>query len=82
MSVFEIICGVILMLAAVVIIILTMTQESKGKGLSGAIMGEGGQMEAGRASGKDAKMALYTRYVGIAFVAVTILVSVLSARLG
>lgn len=82
MSVFEIVCGVILMLAAVLIIYLTMTQESRGRGLSGAITGESSQMEAGRARGEDAKKALYTRYVGIAFVVVTILVSVLSARLG
>lgn len=82
MSVFEIICGAVLILSALVIIYLTLTQESKGKGLSGALTGESSQMEAGRARGEDAKKALYTRYVGIAFVAVTVLVSVLSARLG
>lgn len=82
MSVFEMICGGVLMLAALAIIFLTMTQEPKGRGLSGAIMGEGGQMEAGRTRSTDAKKALYTKYVGIAFIAVTILVSVLSARMG
>ena len=82
MSVFEIICGVVLIVAALCIIVLTMAQESKGRGLSGATMGEGGQMEAGRSRGIDARMAQWTKIAGVAFVAVTILVSVLSARLG
>lgn len=82
MGAFEIICGVVLMAAALVIIVLTMAQESKGRGLSGAIMGEGGQMEAGRTRSKDARMALCTKVAGVVFIVVTILVSVISARLG
>ena len=82
MSVFEIICGAVLILSALGIIYLTLTQESRGKGLSGAITGESSQMEAGRANSRDAKKALYTKYVGIVFIVITILVSVLSARLG
>lgn len=82
MSVIEIISGCILILAALVIIFLTLAQESKGKGLSGAIMGEGGMMEAGRTRAKDAKMAKFTKIAGIVFVIVIILVSVLSVITG
>ena len=83
MSVVEIICGVILMVAAVAIIILTLSQESKGRGLSGAIMGgDAGMMDAGRARGKDVQMAKATKICGIVFVLVTIVVSMFSAKIG
>lgn len=78
MSIMEIICGVLLVLAAVFIVFLTLSQESKGRGLSGAIMGEGGMMEAGRTRAKDAKMAKATKIVGIIFFVVMVAVSILS----
>ena len=78
MTVVEIICGVVLMLVAVAIILLTLAQESKGKGLSGAIMGDGGMMEAGRTRGRDVKMAKATRILGVVFLVVVVLVSVFS----
>ena len=78
MSVIEIVCGVVLMLVAVAIIYLTLAQESKGKGLSGAIMGEGGMMEAGRTRRKDVKLAKATRILGAVFLVVIVLVSIVS----
>ena len=78
MSVIEIVCGVVLMLVAVAIIYLTLAQESKGKGLSGAIMGEGGMMEAGRTRRKDVKLARATRILGAVFLVVIVLVSIVS----
>lgn len=78
MSIIEIISGVVLILAAIVIVALTLAQESKGRGLSGAIAGEGGMMEAGRTRAKDVKLAKYTKIVGIVFFVVMIAVSVLS----
>ena len=78
MSVIEIVCGVVLMLVAVAIIFLTLTQESKGRGLSGAIMGEGGMMEAGRTRRKDVKLARATRILGAVFLVVIVLVSIVS----
>ena len=78
MSVIEIVCGVVLMFVAVAIIYLTLAQESKGKGLPGAIMGEGGMMEAGRTRRKDAKLAKATRILGVVFLVVILLVSVIS----
>lgn len=78
MSVIEIVCGVVLMLVAVAIIFLTLAQESKGRGLSGAIMGEGGMMEAGRTRRKDVKLARATRILGALFLVVIVLVSIVS----
>ncbi|MBU3805827.1 MAG: preprotein translocase subunit SecG [Candidatus Fournierella pullistercoris] len=78
MSIIEIISGVVLILAAIAIILLTLAQESKGRGLSGAIMGEGGMMEAGRTRGRDVKLAQATRVVSIVFFLVVIAVSILS----
>ena len=78
MSVIEIVCGVVLMLVAVAIIFLTLAQESNGRGLSGAIMGEGGMMEAGRTRRKDVKLARATRILGAVFLVVIVLVSIVS----
>ena len=78
MSVIEIICGVVLMFVAVAIIYLTLAEGSKGKGLSRAIMGEGGMMEAGRTRCKDVKLAKATRILGVVFLVVILLVSVIS----
>ena len=78
MSIIEIVCGVVLMLVAVAIIYLTLAQESKGKGLSGALMGEGGMMEAGRTRRKDVKLAKATRILGVVFLVVILLVSIVS----
>ena len=82
MNIFEIICGGILVLVALAIIVLTGAQENKRNGLSGAIMGSSDTMSAGRSRSNDAKMAKLTKICGIVFVAVTLLVSVLSVRLG
>ena len=78
MSIIEIISGVLLILAAIAIVFLTLAQESKGRGLSGAIMGEGGMMEAGRTRGRDVKLAKATRLVSIVFFVVVVAVSILS----
>lgn len=82
MSIFEIVGGVILILAALAIIFLTIVQESKGQGLSGAIMGEGGMMSAGRSRARDVKMAKATKILGAVFLVVVVLVSVLSVIKG
>ena len=82
MSIFEIISGAVLSLAALAIIGLTLAQESKGKGLSGAIMGDGGMMEAGRTRAKDVKMAKATKIIAVVFLVVIVLVSILSVMQG
>ena len=78
MSIIEIISGVVLILAAIVIVFLTLSQESKGRGLSGSIAGEGGMMEAGRTRRKDVKLAKATRILGVVFLVVILLVSIVS----
>lgn len=77
-EIIEVISGIVLILAALGIIFLTVAQESKGRGLSGAIMGDGGMMEAGRSRAKDVKMAKATKILGAVFLIVIVLISVLS----
>ncbi|MDD4850892.1 MAG: preprotein translocase subunit SecG [Gemmiger sp.] len=82
MSVYEIVFGVILIAVSLLIIVFTLAQESKGQGLSAAIMGDNSIMAAGRERGIDAKMAQVTKVCGAIFFIVAIVVCVLSARLG
>ena len=83
MNAVEIICAVVLLVACAVIIAFTLMQAPKGQGLSGAIMGDaGGMMNMGRARSNDAKMAKLTMVcMGIFFV-VSLVVCVVSARMG
>lgn len=78
MSVLEIIGGCLLMASSLIIIVMVMMQESKGKGLSGAIGGGEAQMTEARTRTKDAVLAKYTKYAAVVFFVVTILVGVFS----
>ena len=82
MSVYEIVFGVILVAVSLFIIVFTLAQESKGQGLSAAIMGDNSFMAAGRERGIDAKLAKATKFCGAIFFVATLVVCVLSARLG
>lgn len=81
MGIYEIVIGVVLIVACLLIIVFTLAQEQKGQGLSAAIMGDSSFMAAGRERGLDAKLAKFTKVFGVIFVVATLLVSVLSARL-
>lgn len=81
MSLYEIILGVVLVAASLLIIVFTLAQEQKGQGLSAAITGDTGFMAAGRERGIDAKMAKITKICGIVFFVVTLVICILSARL-
>lgn len=81
MSIYEIVLGVVLMVVSLLIIVLTLGQEQKGRGLSAAIGGDTGNMAAGRTRGIDAKLAKLTQICGVVFFVVTLVVCVLSARL-
>ena len=81
MNWYEIALGVVLIVVSVLIVVFTMAQEQKGRGLSGAIKGESSSMAAGRQRGVDAKLAKITKLCGIVFYVVTLVVCVLSARL-
>ena len=80
MGVYEIVFGVVLILACLLIVVFTLAQEQKGHGLSSAIMGDNSFMAAGRERGLDAKLAKFTKILGVIFVVATLLVSVLNAK--
>lgn len=82
MGIYEIVIGVVLIVACLLIVVFTLAQEQKGQGLSAAIMGDNSFMAAGRERGLDAKLAKATRICGVIFFIATLVVCVLSARLG
>ena len=81
MSAYEIVLGVVLIIASVLIIVFTLAQTQKGQGLSAAIVGDNSFMAAGRERGLDAKLAKVTKICGVVFFVATLLVCVLIARL-
>ncbi len=83
MTVYEIIGGIILLIAAVAIIFLTLCQQGKGKGLSGAIGGGNAAQGADSyTSPADRILAKFTKVAGGVFFVGAILACVLSSRLG
>ena len=79
MSVYEIVFGVILIAVSLFIIVFTLAQETKGQGLSAAAgMAKGAKF----LGGLDAKLAKATKICGVIFFIATLVVCVLSARLG
>ena len=81
MEIYEIIVGVVLVIACLLIIVFTLAQEQKGQGLSAAIMGDNSFMAAGRERGLDAKLAKLTRVLGVVFMVAALVVSVVNTRL-
>lgn len=81
MGIYEIVFGVILIIACLLIVVFTLAQEQKSRGLSSAIMGDNSFMAAGRERGLDAKLAKVTRILGAVFVIAALVVSVVNARL-
>ena len=81
MSVIEIVGGVILLIASLVIIFLTLMQHTHGQGLSGAINGSTGGANNARLTPADQMLAKVTRIAGIVFFVVAILACVFVGRL-
>ena len=79
MGIYEIVFGVILIIACLLIVVFTLAQ--KGRGLSSAIMGANSFMAAGRERGLDAKLAKFTKILGAVFLIAALVVSVVNARL-
>lgn len=80
MSALEVILGILLIISSIVIVVSVLMQESKQRGLSGAIAG-GADTFFGKNKGRtmEAKLAKFTRYFGIWFLVlclVTVLVLV------
>ena len=69
-----------LILCCIGLIFLVLSQESKGRGLSGVI-GGGEMVEDNRGRMGSSVLAKYTKYAGIAFFALAVLVSVFSIYL-
>lgn len=82
MTVYEIVGGVILLVAAVAIIFLTLCQHTKGQGLSSAVYGGAGGMNGSRVTPADQMLAKFTKIAGVVFFVVAIVACVLSSRLG
>lgn len=81
MTVYEIVGGVVLLIVAVLIIVLTMLQHTHGQGLSGAIGGNMQGANSTRLSPADMMLAKVTRVAGVIFFVVAIAACVLSSRL-
>lgn len=75
MSIFEIILGVLLVVCGLVIGFLVLAQEPSNGG-AGAIAGGADAYSAMQSRSTDAKIAQVTKYAGIAFFVVAILVNV------
>ena len=81
MSVLEIISGVLLIFCSLVIILLVLGQESKGRGLSGVI-GGGEMVEDNRGRFGSSRLAKYTKDAGVAFFVLAVVVGAFSVYLG
>lgn len=75
MSVIEIVSSVLLLLSGIAIILFVLAQESKGRGLSG-VMGSGEMVEDNRSRFGGSLLAKYTKYAGIVFFVLAILVNI------
>ncbi len=79
MSIFEIVAGISMILASVIIIFVVLAQESKGQGLSSVITGTEMMSGESRARTKEARQAKLTKVFAIIFFVLTLLVNFLSA---
>ena len=82
MTVYEIVGGVVLMVVAVIIVVLTLLQHTHGQGLSGAINGGAQGANASRLTPADQMLAKITKAAGVIFFVVAIAACILSSRLG
>ena len=82
MNVFEIIGGIILLLACIVLVVLVMLQEGKDRSTQ-AITGGFSDSYLGKNSGRtlDAILGRITKYAAIVFCMLTLLVSVFTVYL-
>lgn len=78
MTVLEIIAGVLMIVACLLIIWLVLAQESKGQGLSSVITGTEMMSNESRGRTKEARQIKFTRIFAIAFFVLAIAVNVIS----
>lgn len=82
MSVIEIVGGVVLLIASVLIVFLTVLQHTHGQGLSGAISGGSFGANNSRLTPADQMLAKVTRIAGVVFFVVAIMACIFASRLG
>ena len=77
---YEILIGVCLILASIVIVILVLMQQSREAGLSGVIAG-GADTFFGKNKGRtmDAKLAKFTKIISVIFFVIVVLATLLFA---
>ena len=74
MNTLELVLGILLLIASVLIIVLVLKQESKETGLSGAIAGGSDTyFSRNKKRSKDAQFAKYTKVLTVVFFVLTIL---------
>ncbi len=79
MSVFEIVAGVVLAIACLIIIGMVLSQRSKGQGLSSVITGGDMMSGGGYGSTKEQRQVRITRIMAVVLFIVTIAVNFVSA---
>ena len=65
-------------LSAIVLIVVVLFQSGKSAGLSGAIAGGSDSFFAKSGKGLDAKLARVTKWIGLAFVILTLISAILT----
>ncbi len=80
MSVFEIVCGIALLLIGFFLTLVVILQEGKDNGLSGAIQGGSSEsfLNTGGNRTKDAKLKRLTTFFAILFFIIVILTNIFS----
>lgn len=75
----QIVLGVVLIIASIIIIALIMLQESRQGGLSGAISGGGADsfLGKGKSRSREATLARFTKVIAVIFCIVTLITSLL-----
>ena len=82
MEMYEIIMGVIMLIASVALVVLTLCQHSRGQGLAGAINGSTHGMNAGSASHADQMLGRLTMIAGVVLFVVAIVACAVFSRIG
>ena len=80
MSIFEILCGISLLIAGFFLIFVVLLQEGKDNGLSGAIQGGSSEsfLNTGGNRTKDARLKRATTFFAILFFLIVIITNVLA----
>ena len=79
MKPFEIVAGVLMLFACVVVVWIVLSQDSKGQGLSGVITGVDSASNDTRGRTKEARQSKITKISAIVLFALTIATNLVSA---